>query len=404
MKTVRSHKQEEEMLGSNNPLPGAVVIEGHVQGLANMRALAERGIPVIVVDCVRGIATYSKYCRAYFKCPPFESDEFIEFLIGLCDSESLDGWVLYPSNDHAVCSLARNRSRILERYRALILPLERFQKIYDKVGLMGVARDANVPFPRTEVFEEYGPHSKVDLRFPVLTKGRNGLSFYYATGKKAIRSTTTEELAHNLDLIREIVPLDSTYTQEEIPNSKENKTLSFTAFCVDGKIMTHWIGKKLREHPFLFGTATLAESVYENELKLQSERLLEALCFTGICEIEYLFDPHAREYKLIEVNARTWLWVSLARACGVDYSSLLYDYLNGNNIEWPMDYRDGFVWVNPITDAIYGAWGVMTRHYTVQSLLSPFIGKKVINDLLVFNDIKPGLRYVLNSVSFLKNR
>ncbi len=29
------------------------------------------------------------------------------------------------------------------------------------------------------------------------------------------------------------------------------------------------------------------------------------------------------KYKLIEINARTWLWVGLAKACGIDYANII---------------------------------------------------------------------------------
>ena len=58
---------------------GVVIIEGHVQGLSNTRALGWAGIPVAVVDTVDCIAKYSKYCRGFFQCPAFDSDELADF-------------------------------------------------------------------------------------------------------------------------------------------------------------------------------------------------------------------------------------------------------------------------------------------------------------------------------------
>ena len=70
--------------------PGAIIIEGHVQGLSNTRSLGEIGIPVIVVDKVNCIARYSKYCTKFFICPDFITDEFAEFLIDLAIKENLN--------------------------------------------------------------------------------------------------------------------------------------------------------------------------------------------------------------------------------------------------------------------------------------------------------------------------
>ena len=50
-------------------MKGAIVIEGHVQGLSNTRSLGELGIPVYVLDVSHCLAQYSKYCTKYFRCP-----------------------------------------------------------------------------------------------------------------------------------------------------------------------------------------------------------------------------------------------------------------------------------------------------------------------------------------------
>ena len=83
-------------------LKGVVVIEGHVQGLANTRALGKAGISVIVVSEHNCLARYSRYCKKFIKCPGYLSSEFIDFLISLALSEGIDGWVLLPSNDHRI--------------------------------------------------------------------------------------------------------------------------------------------------------------------------------------------------------------------------------------------------------------------------------------------------------------
>ena len=88
-------------------IPGAIIIEGHVQGLSNTRALGMEGIPVIVIDTRNCIARYSKFCNKFFICPSFIEDGFVRFLLELCESEGLHGWLLLPSNDHAVYSISK---------------------------------------------------------------------------------------------------------------------------------------------------------------------------------------------------------------------------------------------------------------------------------------------------------
>ncbi|HNR65773.1 MAG TPA: hypothetical protein PKJ95_05740, partial [Atribacterota bacterium] len=97
--------------------PGAIIIEGHVQGLSNTRSLGEAGIPVYVVDKIKCIARHSKYCRKFFLCPDFIQDEFATFLIDLAEKEGVKGWVLIPSNDHAVYTISKHKTRLEQYYK-----------------------------------------------------------------------------------------------------------------------------------------------------------------------------------------------------------------------------------------------------------------------------------------------
>jgi len=76
--------------------PGVVVIEGHVQGLANIRLLGQAGILVIVIDKDDCLAQYSKYCKAFYKCPDYLCEEFIDFLIRLNKAFNLQNWIIIP--------------------------------------------------------------------------------------------------------------------------------------------------------------------------------------------------------------------------------------------------------------------------------------------------------------------
>ena len=113
-------------------MSGAIVIEGHVQGLSNTRSLGELGIPVYVVDTVHCLAQHSKYCKKYFKCPPFNSTEFIDFLLSLAREEGFDGWLLVGSNDHVVENLSLNKERLQPFYKMLVPNKSQLYQIINK--------------------------------------------------------------------------------------------------------------------------------------------------------------------------------------------------------------------------------------------------------------------------------
>jgi len=330
--------------------PGVIVIEGHVQGLANTRLLGREGIPVIVVDKGNCVGRYSRYCKKFFQCPDFLSAEFVDFLVRLQRAEGLQDWLLLPSNDHAVYSIAKNKHTLGKYFKIITEDIEVIDKIYNKRELLQLALRAGIPIPKTVFPVEVNP-DRVDLRYPVLIKGNNGLSFYKRWHHKAIALDSDSELRRLLrDKLKGVRP-DEYFIQELIPD--EYKTVSVTVFAVKGEVFSHWAGVKLRSHPINFGTATCCQSAYDEQMLAFSKKLMVALGYTGICEIEWLKDPRDNEPKLIEINARTWLWVGLAAKCGVNYPLMAYDYMNKGDIPKATNYDTGVIWLNLYTDLFY---------------------------------------------------
>ena len=382
---------------------GAIIIEGHVQGLSNTRSFGEMDIPVYVVDKTNCIARYSKFCKKFFKCPDFIEDSFADFLLDLAEREDLKGWMLMPSNDHAVLTISKYKTRLEEYYKVITPSFDIIQNIYDKSRLLKKAEEIKVPVPKTFYFRSINCSFSEDLPYPVITKGRNGLTFYKAVGKKAFIARDDEELKKQLKRLSEKLDIENTFTQEVIPSRGSNQTLSFTAFCVDGFIKTYWIGAKLREHPLRFGTATFCRSVLCEELVEPSAKLVKALNYTGVCEIEYLKDPRDELYKLIEINARTWLWVGLAKACGVNYPLLIYNFLNGKTVAWPDTYTNNIYWINYLTDIPYSLMAILKGKLNLLSYIRTFKEFRV-NALWYKSDIKPFFAYLLLTSIFIKNR
>lgn len=382
---------------------GAIIIEGHVQGLANTRALGEAGIPVIVVDKNTCVASSSIYCKGFFKCPDYKSEAFIDFLINLGISENLQGWVLIPSNDHAVYNISKNLNRISEIYKTTIPEINTIELIYNKSNLLSLADSLNIPIPKTYYFSSVDIPNKFELKFPVLTKGKQGLDFYKSLGKKAYLALNAKELLIQLALIKNKFSLENTFSQELIRFDGTNKTISLAAFCVNGEIMAYWMGAKLREHPFQFGTATFTESVMESQCLNSSITILKALKYTGVCEVEFLKDPKDNKFKLIEINARTWLWVGHAISNGVNFPLYIYNYLNNLPNDYNKEYEVGLKWKNPISDMVFTTIGLIKKNLKYTDIKTNNKGN-VINALWVKEDKKPYFKYILLMINFLKNR
>ena len=385
------------------PTCGAIIIEGHVQGLANTRALGREGIPVVVIDKEKKcLARYSKYCIAFHQCPDYQSDKLADFLIELAKKDGLQNWVVLPSNDHAVYTLARNKYRLSDYLGIITESIETIEKIINKDRFLVMADSVGVPIPKTWYLSGPEDQQIADLSYPVLTKGRNGLTFFKKYHRKAFLAENDIQLRRQLEEINTQVAVSETFTQEVIPDDGNNKTESFTAFSIDGEIKAHWTGVKLREHPLRFGTATFAKSIDGGHLLPYGQKILRELKFTGVCEIEFLKDPRDNKYKLIEMNARTWLWVGLAVACGINYPILVYQYVKrGRNIHFPIDYKKNEYWRNFLVDFYYSVLPSLIKGKFMGSIFQKKSKAKAVFSL---NDFLPSIRYFFMLYHIKKTR
>lgn len=387
-------------MNNNYTKPGVIVIEGHVQGLANVRILGREGIPVYVVDKNKCIAQYSKYCRKYFKCPDYQSKEFIDFLLEIHKKESLQNWLLLPSNDHAVYNISKNKEVLSTLYSVMTEEFNVITKVYNKRELLKLAEHNGIPTPKTIIPIDNNPQS-VALRYPIMIKGNNGLSFYKKYRTKAVIISDQKELVQVFaKQFRGIRP-EEYFIQEVL--SENNKTVSVAVFSIKGEVYTYWMGVKLREHPDRFGTATCCKSIFVKELKNHVAQLIKILNYTGVCEIEFIKDSQDNEYKLIEINARTWLWVALAAKCGINYPLYIYKHMLGEAYQYPQDYKNNVYWINFITDTIYSGVALIKGKLDLKEYYKTF-RVALVDALYEKKDIKPFFAYLLLSFSMLKNR
>lgn len=383
---------------------GVIIIDGHVQGLSNARSLGEKGIPVWVCDTSRSIATYSVFCKGYSICPDYNSDDLVLHLIELSRKNDLVGWLLMPSNDHAVRTISRNKSELEKIFKVFTSELDIIDLIQDKEKLLLFATKHSIPIPKLYDNELLKNESINEIQYPIIIRGKEGLNFYKLLKQKIFQLNNQEDLKKFRKLILNKNIENKLLIQELISYNLKNTTVSFCAFCSEGKVLTYWIGRKLGEHPIPFGTATSAVSIYNEEVRQIGAKLIDKLGYTGICEVEFLLNSTKNEYQLIEMNARTWLWVGLAKRCGVDFANLTYQFVNDQKVKFPVNYKDEIFWYNPITHFSMIFFLVFKWKFRFLSIFYIPLFSKKENALFSWRDMKPGFVYLLKIVKFLKNR
>lgn len=365
---------------SLNRPPGAVVIGGDYQGLATARSLGRYGVPVLVLDDERSIARYSNYTTAYVRVPDLRAEGAAPAaLLDIARRHEVDRWLLFPTRDETVAEIAAHREALAAVYRVCVPPREVVDWAWDKRNTYRLAAELSVPAPRTWTLQCDADLDAVDADPPFVIKPAIKERFFYATGRKAWRADSRAELERCVRAARELIDVSEVVVQELIPGPGAAQ-VSFCAFFRRGEVMASMTAQRLRQHPPDFGRAsTYALTLPEHPgLTDPSVRFLRAIDYYGLVELEYKLDPRDGQFKLLDVNPRTWGYHGLAQAAGVDFPYHLYADQVGLPAPDAGRARPGVRWVRLATDlptaALQVARGELGWRATVRSLLTTDVG------------------------------
>jgi hypothetical protein len=76
-------------------------------------------------------------------------------------------------------------------------------------------------------------------------------------------------------------------------------------------------------------------------MKTYAARLLEALDWHGVAEVEFKLDPRDNVPKFMEINGRFWGSLELAIEAGVDFPYLLYRLITEGDVKPVFQYKAG---------------------------------------------------------------
>jgi D-aspartate ligase len=306
----------------------AVVADvGWVNGLAAIRSLGRAGIPVFAVDHRSSpLGFRSRYAQPVTVPDPLGDED------GFVDAVARIGGpaVVFPTHDPPLNALARHA----ERLDGFLFPFPawaRLEAIQDKWHQLEVAEGAGVDAPATAAPKTAAAASYAAEAhgFPVLVKPRHPDGFKRKFGTQAFRCETVAEVDRAYADTEPFGPL----VQEVIPGGDEELYSLGSYLRADSEPLGLFSGRKLKQVPPQVGTCRIGEAVWVQEVVDAGLRLLKALGFRGISQVEFKRDPRDGRFKLMEVNPRLWQWHGLAAACGVDLPLIAYRDLTGEEVE-----------------------------------------------------------------------
>ena len=330
--------------------PAIVLQVSWANGLDIIRDLAAAGVPLLAVDANPRAPGLHSRLAAGIVCPDPREDEeaFVVFLEQLGPRLPRRA-VLFPTHDQYIWPISKNAPRLEPWY---IIPFSRWatmQRLHDKREQLETARRAGVDIPRT-VFvdgDDDLARGADEIGFPAIFKPVESLAFKTRFRRHVLEIASRDELLQVYDKVRDCGTL---MLQDIVPGGDEELYTLGSYLDDQSRPLAQFTGHKLRQHPPRFGHVSMAVSLWVPELAEAGLRLLHELGFHGVSQVEFKRDPRDGRYRLMEVNARHWMWHSLATACGVNLSLVAYSDAIGD----PYVARrqtDGLKWVVSLTDA-----------------------------------------------------
>lgn len=334
-------------------------------GLGVIRSLGMRSVPVIGAHHhLSGPGARSRYCEAV-RCPDPNRDEgaLLAFLSDLAQRLGQRA-VVFPTSDDYVRFLSRYRSALEEQFSLALAPAPAIDLVVDKRRTYEEARRLGVPVPAFGSPQDDVSLSRLaqGMAYPALIKPVMSHTGAKLISGKAIKAESAEELIEHYRRLSG--SWGSLMVQEMIPGGDDHLWTLGAYISPQGRPLAVFSGRKLRQYPPRFGTCSLGECAWNLDVVKIGLRLLKGIGYTGPTQVEFKRDPRDGQLKLVEINARTWLWHPLATDGEVDLAYVAYLDLIGQAPSRRVLGEPGARWLSLIADVAsarrYIRWGELS--------------------------------------------
>lgn len=275
----------------------------HHGALAVARTLGRAGVPVyaVVEDAYAPLALtrYLKKAFVWDSCPD-DPESFVKAMseIGKFIARPT---IVIPMDDLSAVFLAANSAGLAPWFIVPTVPPDLPHRLANKASLHALCAELGIPSART-IF----PHSMEDVRafaeetkFPVLVKGAEQWAPLKDRSSARVIQTGDQlasfcencnyEVSQPL-IVQEYIPGDD-WISHGYYNAEKNVSVTFT-------------GRKLRSYPNDAGSTALGLSIANEELRSVSEKLLHAVGYSGIIDMDWRRDERDGQYKILDCNPR----------------------------------------------------------------------------------------------------
>jgi predicted ATP-grasp superfamily ATP-dependent carboligase len=337
----------------------AVVIGSGLGALGALRLLTRAGVPVYSLTT----GHLDEYSSRWFRPLPNVRETLASGapLAQLLESTSLERAVLLPCSDGTLRAVSELPAQLAARFPSSTPSPDVVTQLTNKARFATLLKSKDVPHPWTLVVDELtnlerianAPSTKLFLK-PV-----DSASFMQRYHVKAWR--VRDLIDARVGVARLQADGHRIVVQEYLPGPASNHYLIDGFAGARGRVCALFARRRLRMHPPDFGDSTHMISVPLAAVEPAVQALhaiLTAIGYRGIFSAEFKLDARDQTFKMLEINARVWVFVEFAGRCGVDVCTMAYrDALGLPVREFPA-YRSGVRLVSAYKDlaAAHYAW------------------------------------------------
>lgn len=293
-----------------------VIMGSSPTGLYAVRELALAGFSVALVDISHGCAFHSKYIKS--KAHRFQGDlPSIEHWLQELSAKQEQKIILLPSSDIFIEFILQRAQQLSAKFKFTQSYFGNAAQLLDKKIFHQLCQQHNMATPGVwQAENQEGLRMLAEtIPYPCILKPELiHRAVGFLKGKKVLLAETKAEYLQHVDAIPE--GLGGWLVQEIIPGAESEITLFGGYVDQQDEVRQSFTGRKLRQYPAGFGSASLVTSEICQETKTLTLQFIRRIGYQGVFGAEYKRDPRDGRLKIIEINPRPTLWFQTTHDAG----------------------------------------------------------------------------------------
>lgn len=330
---------------------GSITCWGVIQGLK------KNSFNINVVSSnASSIGSSSKYVNRHFLLSSSETD-FIIKVKKIINDVGGKPILVVAGDDHALEELSKNYHELSSISIPTFPQWETLRFILNKASLaiaaeeIGLKSIPTIAINSENELQSWLKENSTPYENGYFLKCQDSISFKNIYGTKGIICKSNQEI---LDSYRKYNGfLGELLLQKYMVGKIDELVAVLMVLDKDSNTIDYNIQKKLRAGGGQFGSTSLSVTLSNKKLLNEAQKLVKHLKCSGPVGVQFKFDDDDQEYKVMEINSRFSVGVSLAVGAGDNLPLSLIRSINGESLPCNHNKTTEFYLWNPLTDLTF---------------------------------------------------